>query len=211
MKEKTILFDLDGTLTDSGEGIMNCAETTLRHFGLPIPKREDLRCIVGPPLKDSLLRLGVQEEKLNEAVRVYREQYLKSGMFENFPYPGIKALLEKLKADGHHLYVATSKPESMAIEILRRFEMDSYFEIICGAAIDGSRNTKDAVIAYLLNQIGKPEDMVMVGDTVYDVLGARAHGIPTIVVTWGYGIAEDMINAGAIGIASSMDELYNLI
>ncbi len=214
MKEKTILFDLDGTLTDSGEGIMNCAEITLRQFGAAVPPREELRSIVGPPLKDSLLHFGIQEEHLNDAVNFYRKNYVATGMFENFPYPGISDVLAKLKADGHHLYVATSKPEPMAIEILRRFEMDGYFDMICGAAIDGSpnaRNSKDTVIAYLLNQIGKQEDIVMVGDTIYDVLGAKAHNIPTIAVAWGYGVVEDMVKAGAIGVANTMDKLYNLI
>ena len=195
--KKTILFDLDGTLTDSGEGIINCATLALRHFGLPIPSYADMRTFVGPPLRDSF--------------RVYRSRYIPTGMFENTPYPGIRELLEKLRAEGYTLYVATSKPEEMSVTILEKFDLVKYFHRICGASIDSSRSTKDAVIAYLLESSGAKEDMVMVGDTKYDILGAKAHGIPAIGVGWGYGKVEEMEEAGAVGIAKTMDELIGLI
>ena len=123
---KQILFDLDGTLTDSGEGIMNCAELTLAHYGLPIPTRQQMRSIVGPPLKDSFLRLGIPKIELDNAVEFYRKHYVAKGQFENFPYPGIGQLLEKLCSEGYKLYVATSKPEAMAREILRYFDLAKY-------------------------------------------------------------------------------------
>ena len=209
---KQILFDLDGTLTDSGEGIIRCAQETFAHFGLPIPDRAELRVIVGPPLRQSLLRFGIAPEDIEEAIEVYRKHYVEHGKFENFPYPGIEALLQRLKNDGHQLYVATSKPETMAIEILEHFGLARYFDIICGALSDLSRDTKAKVIQHLLTQISPvPGGMVMIGDTVYDVEGANALHIPAIGVSWGYGIVEDMKNAGAIGIAGSMDELYRLI
>lgn len=209
--KKTVLFDLDGTLTDSGEGIINCATLALRHFGLPIPPYEDMRTFVGPPLHDSFVRFGVPADQTDEAIRVYRSRYIPTGMFENTPYPGIRELLEKLQAEGYTLYVATSKPEEMSVTILNRFDLAKYFHRICGASIDSSRSTKDAVIAYLLESSGAKADMVMVGDTKYDILGAKAHDIPAIGVGWGYGKVEEMVEAGAVGIAGTMEELVELI
>lgn len=209
--KKTILFDLDGTLTDSGEGIINCATLALKHFGLPIPAYEDMRTFVGPPLRDSFIRFGVPADQADEAIRVYRSRYIPTGMFENTPYPGIRELLEALRAEGYTLYVATSKPEEMSVTILEKFDLAKYFHRICGASIDSSRSTKDAVIAYLLESSGAKEDMVMVGDTKYDILGAKAHGIPAIGVGWGYGKVEEMEEAGAVGIADSMEQLLGLI
>ena len=209
--KKTVLFDLDGTLTDSGEGIINCATLALRHFGLPIPAYEDMRTFVGPPLRDSFIRFGVPADQADEAIRVYRSRYIPTGMFENTPYPGVRELLEALRAEGYTLYVATSKPEKMSVTILEKFDLAKYFHRICGASIDSSRSTKDAVIAYLLESSGAKEDMVMVGDTKYDILGAKAHGIPAIGVGWGYGKVEEMEEAGAVGIAETMDELIGLI
>ena len=208
---KMILFDLDGTLTDSGEGIMNCAIHTLNHFGIPIPTEKELRTFVGPPLSESFSRFGVPAEQIEEAIRVYRARYIPIGKFENHPYPGIEQLLQKLNQDGHRLYVATSKPEAVSIEILEHFDLAKYFVKICGASSDLARNTKEAVIAYLLEECGSDENIVMVGDTAFDVIGAKAHGIPTIAVSWGYGLEEDLVTAGATAIARSMDELNRLL
>lgn len=209
--KKTVLFDLDGTLTDSGEGIINCAALALQHFGLPVPSQEEMRTFVGPPLQDSFLRHGVPADKTAEAIQVYRSRYIPIGMFENTPYPGIRTLLETLKAEGYTLYVATSKPEAMSVTILEHFDLARYFHRICGASTDSSRSTKDAVIAYLLEQTGCAEDMVMVGDTKFDILGAKAHGIPAIGVSWGYGNVQEMVDAGAAGIAESMEELLEML
>ena len=204
---KTILFDLDGTLTDSGEGIINCVIYALERFGLPIPSRESLRFFVGPPLHESFIKQGVPADRAEEAVAVYRERYVPTGMFENTPYPGVPELLETLKTEGHTLYVASSKPEWMCVEILKHFELDNYFSMICGATMDTSRTNKEAVIEYLIRENGRADNMVMVGDTKFDVIGARAHGIPCIGVSWGYGSAEEMQAAGAASIADTMTEL----
>lgn len=208
---KTILFDLDGTLTDSGEGIINCAILALQHFGLPIPDREEMRSFVGPPLHESFIRHGVPAEKTDEAIRVYRSRYVPIGAYENTPYPGIRELLEELKAEGHTLYVATSKPEEMSVKILEHFDLAKYFDRICGASLDTSRSSKEDVIAYLLSLCGRSESIVMVGDTKFDILGAKAHGIPAIGVSWGYGKVEDMENAGAAAIAHTMEALFTLL
>ena len=209
--KKSIFFDLDGTLTDSGEGIINCAIYTLEYYGLPIPSREELRVIVGPPLHESLIKFGVPKEEANNGVKKYRERYNTLGKFENTPYPGIRELLEKLQQDGHRLFVATSKPEAMSIEILEHFDLAKYFEIICGASLDTSRSSKEAVIEYLLTQCGTQENAIMVGDTAFDVIGAKAHGIPTVGVSWGYGTEEEMASAGAVAIVHTMDELYKAL
>ena len=208
---KAILFDLDGTLTDSGEGIINCAILGLQHFGLPIPDRETLRVFVGPPLRDTFFKFGVPEDRLDEAVEVYRSRYIPIGKFENTPYPGIYDLLARLKSEGHKLYVATSKPEQMSMDILNKFELTPYFDLLAGATLDGSRDHKADVIAYLLQQTGGGMEAVMVGDTVFDVVGAAAHGIPTIGVSWGYGSIPEMEQAGAKAIAYTMDELHDLL
>ena len=208
---KTILFDLDGTLTDSGEGIINCVILGLEHFGLPVPDREALRVFVGPPLHNTFVKFGVPEDQADEAVRIYRSRYNTVGKFENNPYPGIYELLQTLRNNGHTLLVATSKPENLAVEIMDKFELSKYFHRICGASLDRSRCTKEDVITYLLAQNGSAADMVMVGDTAFDVLGAAAHGIPTIGVSWGYGNVEEMVAAGAKAIAHTMDELLALL
>ena len=208
---KAILFDLDGTLTDSGEGIINCAAIALEHFGITPPSREAMRVFVGPPLRDTFYRFGVPKERLEEAVAVYRERYIPIGLFENHPYPGIDSLLQELRARGHRLFVATSKPEWMANAVLDRFRLSQYFEIIAGSTMDGSREEKADVIAYLLTQVKDKWEAVMVGDTAFDVIGAAAHSIPTIGVSRGYGAAEDLIRAGATAVASTAEELLTLL
>ncbi|MBQ8359851.1 MAG: HAD-IA family hydrolase [Oscillospiraceae bacterium] len=211
MTQKAVFFDLDGTLTDSGEGIINCATLALEYFGLPVPSREEMRVFVGPPLDQTFIQFGVPEDKAMEAVKVFRSRYLVVGKFENTPYPGIHELLDRLKKQGHRLFVATSKPEETAVEILHKFELAQYFEEICGASFDHSRVHKADVIACLLGKIGTPESILMVGDTEFDVLGAAAHGIPTIGVSWGYGEVTAMEQAGAVAIAHSMEELFDHI
>ncbi len=211
MTPNVILFDLDGTLTDSGEGITKCAQLALSRFGIDVPDRNELRGFVGPPLRKSFLKFGVPESEVEEAVRVFRSRYLTVGKFENYPYPGVPELLSTLKRQGRRLFVATSKPEATAIEILDQFELSRYFERICGAESDSSRDTKEQVIAYLLKQAGNLERPVMVGDTAFDVLGAAAFHIPAIGVSWGYGDAEEMKKAGAAAIAATPEELRMLL
>lgn len=208
---KTILFDLDGTITDSGEGIINCVIYALERFGLPIPERNALRYFVGPPLHESFIRQGVPADRAEEAVAVYRERYVPIGMFENTPYPGIRELLEDLTARGCTLYVASSKPEWMCVDILKHFDLAKYFTQICGATMDTSRTNKEAVIEYLIQQNGRADNMVMVGDTKFDVIGSKCHGIPCIGVSWGYGTVEEMEEAGAASIAFTMDQLGRML
>lgn len=206
--QKAILFDLDGTLTDSGEGIINCAQMTLERFGLPVPSREEMRVFVGPPLAESFVKFGIPADRTEEAIAIFRSRYIPIGKYENHPYPGIRELLEALKAQGHKLYVATSKPETTALEVLAHFDLARYFDQICGATFDQTRTSKSDVIAFLLAQNGRSDNLIMVGDTAFDVIGAAAHGIPTIGVAWGYGETADLAAAGAASIAHTPQELF---
>ena len=211
MEGKIILFDLDGTLTDSGEGITKCVKLALDHFHIPVESLDSLRYFVGPPLRDSFVKAGVPEDQVEEAIAVYRSRYTNVGLFENVPYPGIRELLEKLTAQGHRLFVATSKPEEMAVRVLQKFDLFRYFQRVCGATMDKSRDSKSAVIAYLLESAGNGENAIMVGDTAFDVIGAAEHGIGTIGVSWGYGNVEEMRSAGAVAIANTTEELLFLL
>lgn len=209
MEQLSILFDLDGTLTDSSEGIINCVTLALRHFGLPVPGRDALRCFIGPPLRETFPKFGVPQDRVEEAVSVFRSRYNTVGKFENFPYPGIRELLARLQKDGHRLYVATSKPETTAREVLDKFGLSEFFSEICGADMEGERDTKDAVIAYLLSGLPGTGHRVMVGDTIFDIEGARLHGIPTVAVTWGFGEPSELRQAAAL--AQDPEELYQLL
>lgn len=211
MAERIVLFDLDGTLTDSGEGITKCVKLALDHFGIPVDSLDSLRYFVGPPLRDSFLKAGVPEDKIEEAIAIYRSRYTNVGLFENIPYPGIRELLEKLTAQGFRLFVATSKPEEMAVRVLEKFDLYRYFEKVCGATLDKTRDSKSAVIAYLLESAGNAQNAIMVGDTAFDVVGAAEHGIPTIGVSWGYGNVDEMKASGAIAIANTAEELLFLL
>ncbi len=211
MRYDAVLFDLDGTLTDSGEGIFNCAELALRHFNLNVPDRTAMRVFVGPPLRDTFVRFGVPEDRVEEAIAVYRSRYTTVGKFENFPYPDIPWLLDALHAQGVRLYVATSKPESLSVEILEHYDLAKYFSCICGATHDGSRETKADVIAYLLATTGESGKIAMVGDTKFDVIGASTFGIPAIGVSWGYGDVAEMHSAGAAVIVNSAKELFRFL
>lgn len=212
MKYKNLLFDLDGTLTDSSEGIIKSALYAFEKMQITPPGENDLYTFIGPPLGDSFVKHGVEEKDKDRAVATFRERYTKIGKFENAPYPGMIDLLNKLKNEGFKLYVATSKLESIALEVLEHFNMTGYFDEIAGSTKDGSREKKDDVIRYLLDKIGEDEsDTVMVGDTNFDVLGAAELGIPCIAVTWGFGDIDEMKKAGAVAIVSSMDELYEAV
>lgn len=211
MMYTTVLFDLDGTLVDSGEGVLKCAELALRHFNLPIPSPEEMRTFVGPPLRDSFLRFGCTEEMAQEAITVYRSRYTTVGKFELFLYPGIEKLLQDLTAAGCRLYVATSKPEAVSVEILNHLGLAKYFTYIAGADQSQGRSTKSEVITHLLAQVGKLDGALMVGDTAYDVIGAAEHGIPCAGVSWGYGTVESLEAAHPAVIVNTTEELLQFI
>ena len=210
-KYNAVLFDLDGTLTESGPGIMGSFRYAFRKLGLPLDENADLSIVIGPPLAWSFPQFGVPAERVDEAIKAYREDYNAQGKFNNRPYDGIAEMLQKLKDDGIKLYVATSKPEKMAREIIDHFDLTGYFEEIAGASFDLTRNTKIAVIEYLRDKTGFHENAVMVGDTRHDIIGASQAGLDGIGVSWGYGSVEEMKKAGAVAVADSPQELYELL
>jgi len=210
-----ILFDLDGTLTDSGPGILNCLEYALEDQGIAVPARELMRTYLGPPLVVTFRDVfGMGDAQTAQAIDKYRERYHDVGLFENSVYDGVPELLAELQAAGLRLVTATSKPEYSATRILKHFALDQYFEFIGAAALDGSRDSKSLVIAHTLGSTNTHPDshnMVMIGDRHHDVHGAREHGIDTIGVLWGYGDAEELTSAGAVNITKDTASLKNLL
>jgi phosphoglycolate phosphatase len=210
-----ILFDLDGTLTDAGPGILNCLEFALQDQGIEYPDREAMRSYLGPPLAVTFANeFNMNSEQVTQAIDKYRERYHDIGLFENSVYPEIPELLTSLQAAGFRLATATSKPEYSATRILQHFELDQYFEFIGAAALDGSRDSKSLVIGHTLASVGvRPEthSMIMIGDRHHDVHGAKEHGIDTIGVLWGYGDRDELDEAGAINIAQNPVELRDLL
>ena len=208
-----IFFDLDGTLTDPGLGITNSVAYALSKFGITVNDRRELYVFIGPPLFDSFSGIyGMGSDDANLAVAYYREYFAPKGLYENEVYEGIPEMLSKLKESGKKLVLATSKPEKFAVEILRHFGLDGYFDHICGATMDAERNKKDDVIKYALGLSGAdPERSVMVGDRSYDVLGGKKFGLYTVGVTFGYGSERELSESGADSIAKSVKELENIL
>ena len=167
--------------------------------------------MVGPPLSTGFSLLGVPKEKIEEAIRLYRDHYNRIGKYKNCVYPGIEELLRRLKDAGCRLYVATSKPEQLAGEILFGFGLSQYFEFIAGATWNHSRENKDDVLNYLISLTDTEEGTVMVGDTHYDVIGAHKRGIPCAGVTWGYGLREELEKAEAEMIADTAEQLLSYL
>ena len=209
----TILFDLDGTLTDSGPGITHAVQYALGQKGYEVPPREELFSFIGPPLHTSFQRrCGVDEVGATELVRIFRVYYNQmGGILENEVYPGIRELLQALKAAGKRLMVATSKPQAAAELVMHHFGLDEFIPEIVGGT-DYTRNTKGKVIAWALREYGvDPRTAVMVGDREHDVLGAAENGIPTIGITWGYGDRAELEGAGAKAVFDTAEEVVNYI
>lgn len=214
MKKKYILFDLDGTLTDSQEGIMNSIEYMLDTYGIRVEDRSRLRPWLGPPLKDSLMKYyGFDEKTALEGVGRYREYFDRQGIFENKVYPGIENLLGQLKERGCRLYVATSKPETAAVRIMEHFGLSRYFTYIGGATLDDSRTKKGDVIRYVLGMIDDADkhEIIMVGDRENDVMGAKENGLEVIGALYGYGTRGELEKAGADYIAQTVEEIADFV
>lgn len=210
----TILFDLDGTLTDSGPGITNSVAYALKKWNIEEKDINVLRKFVGPPLDASFAKYyGFSKEKCVQAIQYYREYYLTKGIYENQVYDGMEELLKWLRDTGRRAIVATSKPEPSAIHVLEYFHIDSYFDIIAGATMDGSRVEKSDVIRYALDRAGIQDlsGVVMVGDRENDIQGAKANGLDSIGVLYGYGSREELEEAGAMQIAETVEDLRRCI
>ena len=209
-----LFFDLDGTLTESGPGIMRSAAWALEQMGIPVGDRALLRRFVGPPLSDTFRNCyAVPTEQVEEAIRLYRVCYNENGgIFESEPYPGIRALLTELRRRGKRLFVATSKPLPMAERVLDHWELTQYFDAVCGGTLDERGCKKSLVVARALERCGDlpRERILMVGDREHDVFGAHENGIPCAGVLWGYGSREEFAAAGAEYMAADCGELLAL-
>jgi phosphoglycolate phosphatase-like HAD superfamily hydrolase len=189
-RPQLVIFDLDGTLTDSAHGIVSSFRHALGQIGAAVPDGDLASWIVGPPMHHTLRAMGLGDHT-DAAIAAYRADYSSRGWAMNSLFDGIPALLTDLRAAGVRLAVATSKAEPTAQRIVAHFGLDDHFEVIAGASVDGSRATKADVVAHALAQLEPlPERVVMVGDRSHDVEGAAAHGIDTVVVGWGYGRAD---------------------
>ena len=209
----TILFDLDGTLTDSGLGITKAVQYALGQMGFEVPPRESLFTFIGPPLHKSFAKYyGMDEATAVEAVRQFRVYYNQmGGILENEVYEGVRELLEALKKAGKRLMIATSKPQAAAELVMHHFGLDEYVPEIIGGT-DDTRNTKGKVIAYALREFGvDPETAVMVGDREHDIQGAAENGISAIGITWGYGDRAELETAGAKAVFDTPEETVQYI
>ncbi|MEQ8156707.1 MAG: HAD family hydrolase [Clostridiaceae bacterium] len=214
MKYEYILFDLDGTLTDSAIGITNSVMYALNKYGIEVSDRSELYRFVGPPLSDSFENFyGFSREDAKEAVEYYREYYREKGIFENLVYDGCENLLKTLKDNDMTLAVATSKPEVFARQILEHFDMAKYFTYIAGSNLDGTRVKKGEVIRYALEScnIRDLSKTIMIGDREHDIIGAKEAGIDSIGVLFGYGDKDELVTAGADFIADRVSDIGQVL
>lgn len=214
MKKEYLLFDLDGTLTDPKEGITKSVQYALRAFGIETEDLDLLCRFIGPPLKDEFMEYyGFDEEDAKQAVSVFREYFEDKGLYENMAYDGIGDVLASLRQKGKKLYVASSKPEIFVRKILKHFNLDVFFTFMGGADLEETRVKKADVIRYVLeeNRITDLDQVVMIGDRKHDILGAKETGIASIGVLYGYGSREELMEAGADGLAETIYDLRNLL
>ncbi|MCR5684737.1 MAG: HAD-IA family hydrolase [Lachnospiraceae bacterium] len=206
---KYLLFDLDGTLTESGPGIMNAAKSALQYYGIEGWSEEELKRFIGPPLKDSFMNYcGFDEEKAVQAIVKFREYYTTKGWCENKPYEHVPEMLETLHGRGYKLIVATSKIEAQAVRICEHFGLSQYLDDIVGSD-DGNRALKKDVINFVLDKydIRNKDEAIMIGDREHDILGAKATGIDSMGVLYGYGSRGELEAAGADLIADTVDDI----
>ena len=209
---KAIFFDLDGTLTDSGEGIINCAAFALETLGLDVPDRVTMRCFVGPPLRDTFMKFGVREDQTEEAIRIYRSRYLPIGKYENKPYPGVIDLIDRLETAGIRTAVVSNKPNGATVKLCAK-----YFPGI--GVVGGERESEGVrrkpwpdMVFRAVEEMGlTPSDCVYIGDSEVDVLTAKNAGMDCITVLWGFRDREDLEREGASCFAETADRVFELI
>lgn len=212
MKEKILLFDLDGTLTDSKEGIINCARAALAAFGIEADP-DSLLGFIGPPLSWAFpYYFGLDEEQTEEAIRIYRKHYAAGGKFENRVYDGVPEMLSALQGAGYRIGLATSKPEGFTNEIMTHFDLAKYFECITGTT-PGLKEEKADVIRKALSRMGvaDPREALMFGDRLHDMVGAASVGVRAVGVLWGYGSREELLEAGASAVCETPRDLVTLL
>lgn len=210
---QAILFDLDGTLTESGEGITKSVQYALEKIGKPEPDLDALRVFVGPPLLEQFMKYAdLDRETAQQAVIFYRERYSTVGIYENRVYPGVEKMLEELRRKGYTLAVASSKPEFFVKKILEHFGLSPYFHEVVGSEMDGNRTGKSEVIEEALRRLhmeAHRERVLMIGDREHDVLGARKSGLDCLAVSYGYGDMEELAASKPLKIAASAEEIVD--
>lgn len=210
---KNLFLDLDGTLTDPKEGITKSIQYALERMHAPIPSMDELEWCIGPPLIDAFKILLETEDLVvaNQAVNFYRERYVDRCTIENIPYQGIRETLAELRRTGLDLYLATSKPWAYAGKILEHFKLSEFFTAVHGSELDGTRDYKKDLIAYILQQHSlSAKDTVMIGDRSHDVVGAKHNNMLCVGVSYGYGSVEELQQAGADVICHHHDEVRQL-
>lgn len=211
---KYVLFDLDGTITDSAIGITNSVAFALKRWGIEVEDKSTLNCFVGPPLAQCFEKyFGFSKEQALEAVEEYRVYYRAGGIYENLVYPGIPELLAELRKRGKKIILATAKPEIFAKQILDYFDLTKYFDFVAGATMDSSRTKKGLVIKYALSELGITDvsECIMVGDRDQDVVGARENGIDCIAVLYGYGSYEEVASVSPAYIAETVEDILKSV
>lgn len=210
----TVLFDLDGTLTDPKEGIVNCLAYALRQMGRSVPPLESLTQYIGPPLIQNFMELLGDEDGAKQAVTHYRHRYDTegAGITECLLYSQIPQTLEAFAASGKRLLVATSKPHPIASRIIQHFSLDQYFDVVYGSELDGTRGDKGELIAYIIERERlDPAATVMIGDRKHDIIGAGKNGVKGVGACWGYGSREELTAAGAAALAAQPLDLLTLL
>jgi phosphoglycolate phosphatase len=210
---RAIFFDLDGTLSDPAEGILRSIRHALARLEVPIPDEHELHDWIGPPLRETLAAYLRDPALAEYALKIFRERFSVTGLFENQLYDGVPAMLQDLRAQGCRLFIATGKPQPFAVRILEHFGLLPLFEAVGGATLDGAIDTKADVLRLLLPHLSPDERAacVMVGDREHDVYGAREHGLPCIAVSYGYGKAEEFAVCAPQQVAHSVAELHALL
>ena len=209
-----VLFDLDGTLTNSELGITKSVQHALRKFGIEVEDRAVLRPFIGPPLGESFqVYYGMSKEESELAITYYRERFSVKGLYENEVYEGVEKMLQSLKESGKKLILATSKPEKFTMLILEHFDLLKYFDFVAGATMDGSRGEKADVIRYALEISGIEDksEAIMVGDRKFDILGAKENGLASIGVLYGFGDREELTEAGADYIVEKAEDIVKVL
>lgn len=209
MNFQHLLFDLDGTIIDSQEGIFNCLKYAFDAYGYSYGGDDELRVFIGPPLFEQIQKYtGADDNTTRLMVEKYRERYKPIGAFENVLYPGIVDAIRELKNGGKKIYLATSKPEAFAKAILEKHGISDLFDEICGADLTRGLGTKEEVITDLFERCAVEKDScIMIGDTHFDVDGAKTMGIASMGVTYGFGTEEELISSGADIIVHSTHEI----
>jgi len=195
---ENILFDLDGTLTDSKVGITRCIQFSLEHFNMSVPEADELTWCIGPPLRDSFSRiLDTNDDSiLDLALTNYRRRFSETGIFENVVYPGVALSLQKIRQSGYHIFLATSKPQVFARQILNHFNLSQFFHTIYGSELNGTFSDKSELIAFILKTENlSPEVSLMVGDRVHDITGGKKNGLITAAVSYGYGSQKEIASS----------------